>query len=139
MTSSSDIPPTEDLGHGVTLQRLSNGQITAFTIRSTARDAIDTCVDILLNLAAAEHDQHPCVALLDLSALGGLTTVSYLKDRLAEIMQVRSGRIAVVIGNSFMVRLATLLVCSQSSRGIEVCVFPDRNKAMAWLEEIVHQ
>lgn len=140
MQSPFDVTPVEDLGHGVSLQMLHDGQITAFTLTSIARKAIDDWADKQISVLANWTSDRPFATLLDQSAFSGLTLTPYMKCRLAEVSEAsvgKSGYVAVVVGKSFMLKLVTLFLRSQKSGDVETRFFTDRNKALEWLEEII--
>lgn len=142
MNSPFDTARIVNLGHGVYLQNLFGGQITAITLTSMSRESITVWGNHQMQLVKTWPNDCPLAILNDHSAPDNLSFTPYMKTQLAELGQAtkgRSGRIAVVVATTVLSRLGTNLARAQSTGQVETRFFLDSNTALEWLAEIVRR
>ena len=129
----------QDLGNGVFHEMLFEGSVTAYTLTSVSREAIDTWTEVQIGVLKEWPDNRPLCVLYDQSQLA-LTYTPYMKSRFSDLEKAtkgKSGRLAIVFGKGFMMQLATMFAKNFDMGGMNVSFFQNYDEALAWLQEIL--
>jgi hypothetical protein len=140
-SSSSSSPLVEQLGPGVTLERLAEGQIFVFTLSDVSRPTIDTWVAAVKNVTAGWPRHRPYFALNHFAGKN-VSLSPYLRAAIKDLATYRpaqSGFIAAVLPRTFFAQLMTLLLPAMNRGNMISRIFFSREEALAWLEKALEK
>lgn len=141
-TTTTEDGPVE-IRPGLTFERLRDGAIIAFTITEMSRDMIDAWANSAVSHLNEWPTGKPFLNLQDFSQIESFTITPYFRERVKDITGPRpeiNGRTAVIVPRNFtmhVVRMFTRLLPSMGRSSRERDIFFEREKGMAWLEEML--
>jgi hypothetical protein len=129
--------PVENVGPGVTLRWLAEGQIAVFQVTSIAFESIDAWVSAAIRVMEEHPSDRPYHVLHDFSSRN-MTLTPYLRQRIQEALTrapKAKGRLAGLVAPGVTNMIVQLFV--NTLRHLvtrrEFKVFTDEAEALAWL------
>ena len=145
-TSNSAQPTTENLHDDLILERLDDGQILVYTVKSSKRVVADIWTESIKEQILNVPTGKPFVALYDVSPIMAITP--YARAKLEELSDYthtaeqyadKYGYLVFVLSNSIMNTIVRHFInfdLSRKHKGkYERKIFQDKNKGLAWLRE----
>ncbi len=136
---------TETLHADLDLERLHNGQIIVYTVKSAKREVTDIWVESIKKEILATPNNQPFIALYDVTPIMAVTP--YAKAKLQELSDYthsdekyteKYGYIAFLLSNSMLNTIVRRFVNFDLGRKragkYERQIFQDKDQALAWLE-----
>ena len=140
-------PPTdpdssvEEVGPGVTLQKILGGRAYLFILRSDSRASMGAWIDAMKQIMATSPSEQPVFLLTDASPVRAITMSPYVKSRIGELYSVdRPGMTyaANILSKTFVVLLLEKYV-QFLSRGKRIVTrfFGTRDDGLKWLQDMM--
>ena len=132
---------SEEIAHGVVLERLYDEQLVIFTVTSVALEAIDAWAESAIALLETWPTDQPHLVMHDVSDRE-LALTPHIRKRAQDVANAFpdiEGRSAVIMpkGPGGFVLRPFINLLRRGREGREQRVFLDREKGLAWLEELL--
>jgi hypothetical protein len=131
----------EEVGPGLTRQKILGGRAYLFILSSAARASIGAWADALKQVMTTGSGDQPVFLLTDASSVQALTISPYMKTRLEELYSVdRAGMTyaANVLARSFILVIVERYVqLLGRNRRIVTHFFRTRDDAAKWLQDMM--
>jgi hypothetical protein len=130
--------PVEQLSSGLTLERLSDEQIFAFTLADITRATINAWVQAVKELTANRPREDKYFALNHFSGKN-VSLTPYLRAAIKDLSDWKpemSGCIALVVPKTFFAQLMTLFLPMMNRGNMQSRIYFTRQEALDWLEKM---
>jgi DNA-binding SARP family transcriptional activator len=132
---------TIELSSGLSLERLSSGQLLAYTFRDVSQASVDLWAETTLDALRAWTANHPYFLMTDFSDKKWGPT-PYSRERAQEILNCRPdlrGYYAIVMPhNSFAGHMMQLFLRGQAYPNISIRSFFNREAGLGWLQKMAN-
>jgi hypothetical protein len=135
-TDSLPLPEYQD----ITVEMLLNDQVICITVKSSSRATVDRFAEIIQEKVSGLPTDEVVHFLCDFSESFAAFNTPYGKQRMRELMQVRSDLTtysAILVPHSFVMQIARLFLNSLGNTKARTRLCASREEALTWLREMI--